>query len=445
MSIRRTLLVSLLTGLMVCTAIITFVAYFNTAHEMHELFNDNIRQIATVIKEQAFAKGSAPENPNEADIFEPEESSFIQIWDTHDVLLRSSPQEIDLPLQSREGFSTPTIHGQKWNVYTLRADSEGFVQVAQPRKMVATMVGESAMNTLLPFTILFVVLGAGAWLIVGRSLSPLSHLSRHIASQDVDQLRPLSSSAVPSEVRPIIKAINGLLERLDKTIAAQRQFMADAAHELRTPLTAVKLQAELLSRAQSPAERDEGMRNLSEGVDRSINMASQLLSASRCAAVRTAPDFRTIHLHEVVRSCLATFVSIASTKNIDITFEPCDECAIRGDEEGIRALVSNLVDNAIRYTPTGGGVNVSLCKQDGRAVLKVTDTGPGIAEAEKNKIFRRFYRVPGTSSSGAGLGLSIVKDVAENHGAAVVVTDGPQNRGTMFRIVFRFQSASMTA
>jgi signal transduction histidine kinase len=168
-------------------------------------------------------------------------------------------------------------------------------------------------------------------------------------------------------------------------------------------------------------------------------MASQLLSASRAGAIKSTPDFQTISLHHVVRSCIATFVPIASVKNVEITFEPCDKCTISGDEEGIRALMNNLMDNAVRHTPPGGKVNISLCKQDGKAVLKVTDTGSGIAEAEKNKIFQRFYRVPGTSLSGAGLGLSIVKDVANNHGAVVTVANGPHNVGTTFCIVFRFQ------
>jgi signal transduction histidine kinase len=169
-------------------------------------------------------------------------------------------------------------------------------------------------------------------------------------------------------------------------------------------------------------------------------MASQLLSASRAGAVKSSPDFQTINLYQVIRSCIATFVSIASVKNVEITFEPRDKCTINGDEEGIRALINNLIDNAVRHTPSGGKVNVSLRKQDGKAILKVTDTGPGIAEAEKNKIFQRFYRVPGTSSSGAGLGLSIVRDVANNHGAVVTVANGPYNIGSTFSIVFRSQS-----
>jgi len=440
MSIRRTLLVSLLTGLLTCAVIITFTAYFNTAHEMHELFSDGMKRMAIVIRDQVFVKKDGQISAKDVNFDELEESSLIQIWDGQGKLQHSSPQKIELPLQPKDGFSTFTIHGQKWNIYTLKAGNDGFVQIAQPRRLVATMIGESATRTLIPIAILFIVLGFGAWIIVGRSVSPLSDLSRLIANRNVDQLRPLSIPDVPNEVQPIVLALNELLKKLDQAMVLQRQFTADAAHELRTPLTAVKLQVELLSRAQSASDRDDAIEKLSEGINRSINMASQLLSASRAGAVKSTPDFQPINLYKILLSSIMNFVPIASTKNIKLIFEPCDECTINGDEDGMRTLINNLLDNAVRHTPADGQVTVSLYKQDGKGVLKVTDTGPGVADAEKNKIFQRFYRVPGTSMSGAGLGLAIVKDVANNHGAIVTVANGPRNIGTTFSVVFRYQS-----
>jgi len=445
MSIHRTLLFSLLAGLLACAIVITVVAYLNSAHEMHELFGDSMKRTAAVIKDQIFAKSGSQQDANNLGSDEVEESSVIQIWNGQGKLLHSSPQDVELPLQPNEGFGSVTIKGQKWKTYTAKAGNDGFVQVAQPRRIVTTMIEESAARTLIPFAILFALLGLGAWLIVGRSLAPLSHLSRLIASRDIDQLKPISTLKVPNEIQPIVRALNELLTRLDEAMELQRQFTADAAHELRTPLAAVKIQADLLNRAQSPADRNDAIKKLSEGIERSINMASQLLSASLASTVKSTLDFKTLSLDLIVESCISTFAPIAAQKHANITFAPRERCTISADEEGIRVLVNNLLDNAIRHTPGGGNINVSLCMQDKKPVLKIADTGPGIAEAEKSKIFQRFYRVPGTSFSGAGLGLAIVKDIANNHGAVVTVTNGPGNRGAMFSIIFRPQFADLAA
>jgi len=445
MSIRRTLLASLLAGLLLCAIVITLVTYFNTAHEMHELLGDSMKRMATVIKEQVFVKNNAQQDTTNLAPDELEESSVIQIWDGKGKLLHSSPQEIELPLQPNEGFGTATIHGQKWKIYTVKADNDGFVQIAQPRRIVATMISENATRTLIPFAILFALLGIGAWLVVGKSLAPLSHLSKLIASREIDKLKPLSTSEVPNEVQPIVRALNELLKKLDQAMTLQRQFTADAAHELRTPLAAIKIQADLLSRAQFPAERSEAMKRLAEGIERSINLAAQLLNASRSAAAEMIPDFRTICLDEIIRSCIETYVPIARAKNIHLVLERCDECTIEGDEEGIRMLINNLIDNAIRYTPIKGRVRIGLFKHEDKVVLKVEDTGNGIPQDQRTKIFQRFYRIPGTPSLGAGLGLSIVKDIANNHNATVLVTDGSAKAGTMFRVIFPSHPSDIAA
>lgn len=445
MSIRRTLLVSLVGGLLAGAIIIPFASYFNAAEEMRELFSDSMKRMAIVVKEQVFAKSDIQKDVDSLASDEPEESSVIQIWDDKGRLLHSLPQEIALPLQPQEGFGKATLQGQTWSTFTLKAGNDGFIQVAQPRHIIGTMIEESAIRTLIPLIVLFILLGLGAWFVINKSLLSLSHLSRLIASQNIDQLSPLSVSEVPDEVQPIVKAINRLLERLDQAMALQRQFTADAAHELRTPLTAIKIQAELLDRTQSPVERKEAMKKLSEGIERGINMATQLLSASRAAIVKPTFDFQVIRLDHIVKSCVTSFVPVASLKEVKITFDPCDKCNISADEEGIRILVNNLLDNAVRHTKPGGTVNISLCIQDRKPVLKIADAGPGIIETEKNKIFQRFYRVPGTSSSGAGLGLSIVKDIASNHQAVVTVGNGPNNIGTTFCVVFRPQPAKLAA
>ncbi|HEU0118148.1 MAG TPA: ATP-binding protein, partial [Alphaproteobacteria bacterium] len=322
-------------------------------------------------------------------------------------------------------------------------EDSGFVQIAQPKEIVSTMVGESAAHTLAPLILLFIMLAIVTWLAVGRSLSPLTTLSETIAGWDAEKMQPLSIAAVPQEIRPVVVALNDLLLKLEKAISLQRQFTADAAHELRTPLTAIKLQLDNLTRAQSDNDRRTAIDKLSEGIDRSIHLASQLLMASRSVAVQMTPDLQPIRFNELIRSSLATFVVLASNKNIELSFESAAECQIYGDEESLRVLVNNLIDNAVRYTPAQGIVTVRLSKEVGQPVLEVIDSGPGIPKGEREKIFQRFYRIPGTPSTGSGLGLSIVKAVTENHGASLTVTSGPFQMGTTFRIVFNRYAANV--
>lgn len=439
-SIRRNLLLSLLTAVLAIAAIMLAFTYFNTTSELHDLFTDNLRRIAVVIKGQAFSPTSSQEIPADMDTGELEESYVIQIWDGVGHLTRSSRPDLALPLMKHEGLNQIEQNKETWEVYNLKANN-GYVQIAQPQEIVSTMVGESAARAILPFVLCFLVLIVGGWIVVGRSLSPLNQISKSIQSWDADNMQPLKITDVPVEIQPLVSALNSMLLKLDKAMDMQRQFTADSAHELRTPLTAIKLQLDNLLRACSEQERKEAAQRLSEGIDRSIHLATQLLIASRSMAVKTAPDFKNVRLNELVQALMASFAVLASSKKIDIAFDSEAECRIRGDEEGLRVLVSNLLDNAIRYTPQNGKIIVRLGKEQGHPVLEVSDDGPGIPKNERDKVFQRFYRIPGTASTGSGLGLSIVKSVADNHNAAVSVSNGPFQRGTTIRIVFSAPAA----
>ncbi len=443
-SIRRNLLLSLLIAVLVIAAIMVSFAYFSTTNELHGLFTDNLRRMALVIKGQAFTPVIAPTDPADMDTGELEESYVIQIWDGKGVLLRSSRPDLALPLQKHEGLSRIEQNGQVWEVYHLKADNSGYVQIAQPQEIVATMIGESAARALAPFALCFVVLIVGGWIVVGRSMSPLNQLSETIGSWEADRMQMLKIADAPVEIQPIVGALNTMLIKLDKAMDMQRQFTADSAHELRTPLTAIKLQLDNLVRADNEMERGKAIQRLSEGIDRCIHLASQLLVASRAMAVKTAPDFQSLRLNELVRSSMATFVVLASNKNIDISFESTSECHVLGDEDGLRVLINNLLDNAIRYTPEEGTVVVRVFLETNKAVLEVSDNGAGIPKNEQEKIFQRFYRIPVTTSVGSGLGLSIVKTVAENHGATLSVMNGLSGHGTTFRISFEAVQSNNT-
>ncbi|MDE1900586.1 MAG: hypothetical protein KGI37_02940 [Alphaproteobacteria bacterium] len=434
-SIRHRLLLSLLVGLLISTAIMIGVACIDTTNELQGLFADNLRRMAVVIEEQTFTPTQGRNTVQSADTAELEESYVIQTWDGYGNLLHSSRPSVNLPLQTEKGFSQVNAAHRIWQIYTLKADS-GYVQIAQPQEIVATMIGESALRALFPLILLFVLMVIGGWVAVGRSLTPLNTLSRTISEWDANNMQPLRISDAPSEIQPVVSALNNMLLKLDKAMSMQQQFTADSAHELRTPLTAIKLQLENLIRAPSEQDRQYAVGKLSEGIDRCIHLASQLLIASRSMAVKAEPEFHKVRLAEIVRSSISSFVIVASEKAIEISFENETPGDMRGDEEGLRVLVNNLIDNALRYTPEGGQVAVRLYSETGKTILEVGDDGPGIPKNERDRIFQRFYRIPGTTATGSGLGLSIVKNVADNHNAAVSIDGGLRQLGATIRITF---------
>jgi two-component system OmpR family sensor kinase len=213
--------------------------------------------------------------------------------------------------------------------------------------------------------------------------------------------------------------------------------MADAAHELRTPLTALHLQMGMLARAGNEAERADAMEKLSAGVQRAIRLVEQMLSLARQEPRVESPRVR-VFLDDIGREIVAELVPLADAKSIDLGVSSSQPILVRGDPDALRTLVRNLVDNAVRYTPPGGRVDVSVerCDESGRADLRVIDNGPGIPPQQRGRVFDRFYRRPGMSPPGSGLGMAIVKAIADTHGATVALDSGAAGRGLMVAVSF---------
>jgi two-component system OmpR family sensor kinase len=260
----------------------------------------------------------------------------------------------------------------------------------------------------------------------------------------VDALDPLPDERLPDEVRPLVGALNDLLTRLAAALEHERAFMADAAHELRTPLTALHLQMEMLVRAGSEAERAAAMQTLSAGVQRTIRLVEQLLALAR-QQPRAEPARVRAALDDLAREVVAELVPLADAKSIDLGISSSQPAFVHGDPDALRTLLRNLVDNAVRYTPSGGRVDVSVehseqpdqaGTSERRAEFRVVDNGPGIPPQERTRVFDRFYRRPGTSPPGSGLGMAIVKAIADTLGAVVTLDSGPDGRGLAVSVSF---------
>jgi two-component system sensor histidine kinase TctE len=273
------------------------------------------------------------------------------------------------------------------------------------------------------------------WLGIGQGLRPLDRLRDEIAARSPRDLRPVPEQDKPQEVRALVGALNRLLSRLNAAIESQQRFIANAAHQLRTPLAGLKTHAELARRQPSTLELRSLLDMIAGETQRTSHLVNQLLTLARAEPGEAASGDQPVNLHETISRDLRDWVQRAVGKNIDLGFE-LDDAWILGEPLLLRELAANLLDNALAYTQAGGSVTVRTGARDGESVLEVEDNGPGIPEAEREKVFERFYRIPATGGEGCGLGLSIVSEIAERHGGTVELSRPPGGRGTLIRAVF---------
>ncbi|TFV88683.1 two-component sensor histidine kinase, partial [Oxalobacteraceae bacterium OM1] len=252
-----------------------------------------------------------------------------------------------------------------------------------------------------------------------QGLSPVRRVAREVEARDAAALAPISDADLPEEITPLTHALNKLLKRLGHALGAQRAFIADAAHELRTPLTALKLQIQLAKRAGSEEERKMAFAELEQGFDRAMHMVQQLLTLARQEPGASPQKRENVDLAALAQQVAGTLASVAHDKRIDLGVSRADPVTLEGDPDALRVMLENVVENAMRYTPEGGAVDVAVKTVNGGALVQVADNGPGIPAGELERVFDRFYRVPGTAVQGSGLGLSIVREIADAHGAEV--------------------------
>jgi len=447
-SLRAKLLVLLLAIISVAWMATAVLIYFDAHHEIDELFDAQLAQSAQVLLAQAKHDlkdaregddGIATEIASAGHKYE--RKIAFQIWDEHGrLLLRSASAPVE-PLATREsGFAEAVIDGKLWRVYAQR-DNEGEirVQVGERHSVRNELAASVAKRLLLPLGIALPVLGLLIWFAVGKGLSPLRRIGSEVAQRDPANLAPLEELTAPAEITPLLHALNALLGRLDLALESERRFTADAAHELRTPLAALKIQAQVARRAENEAQRGAALDNLILGVDRATHLIGQLLTLARLEPTGSSAALMAgCDVAAIARQTLADLAPAALDKEIELGLSSPDSAMIMGNADMLGILLRNLVDNAIRYTPRHGRVSVSLMVEQGRVRLEVEDSGPGIPEAERQRVFDRFYRILGNEAAGSGLGLSIVRRIADVHAASLSLAAGEQ--GTGLRVSVGFSS-----
>jgi two-component system sensor histidine kinase TctE len=349
------------------------------------------------------------------------------------------------PFSERVNYYDEHYQGRPVRIVTLRlpletgkTESMVMVQVAENRASRNEFARLILFRMVLPQLLLIVFAGLMLWYAVGRGLAPLETLRREVESRSHRDLSALPVEDTPQEVRPLISAMNELLDRLSLALASQQRFIADAAHQLRTPIAGLKTQTELALRQTPAGDAHDTLKQLRNATEQTTHLVNQLLSLAR-AEPPAGRVLATEHvdLETLARGATTEWVPRALERNVDLGFDADSQRVhVEGDAFLLREMLNNLLDNAIRYTQPGGQVTVRVSAEARHPVLTIEDDGPGIPENERGRVFERFYRVLGTGVEGCGLGLAIVREIAQSHGAEVKLTPAQSGTGTIAQVIF---------
>ena len=434
-SIRSHLIAALIGAMVVAVCAGGWATYLTARSEADGLFDYQLQQIALSVRDQAFQGQAEALATNETLDY------VIRVWNPSGLTVYSSRRHQSLPEITQLGYSTASSEEGEWRVFALQHHGMT-IAVAQPMRVRDQLAAASAWQTVKPYLVLLPVLGILLWLLVSRGLKPLGDFAALIKDRRADSLEPLDTADLAEEIEPLAQSLNELLGRLKVALAAQRAFVADAAHELRTPLTALQLQVQLIERADSDSTRLAALNELKQALQRTAHTMHQMLTLARQEPGAVDDRHDTVVLAQLAEDVVIEHERLAESRQIDLGISRSDpKTLVTGDAEALRILLSNLVSNAVRYTPQGGRVDVSCGIDEDGPFLEVTDNGPGIAPDERTRVFDRFYRTERTSNEvpGSGLGLSIVRAIAERHRAKVVL-DSSADGG--LRCLVRFPAAS---
>ncbi|WP_321889189.1 ATP-binding protein [Paraburkholderia bannensis] len=431
-SIKRRLLGWLICGFAVGSAVAGFGIFHTARNEASELFDYELRAVALSLPSSLHAgHGSDPHEPDMQGIAD--DRILIEIWDRNGTAIYHSSQAEPLP-RNPEGFHTFEHEESHWRTFGVQ-QPDRFVQVAQPISVREALALRLALHTVWPLALFVPVAIVLVLLVVARGLAPVGALSALLAARSHNALGPLKlDGSVPIELRPLVEALNDLLARLNTASQAQRTFIADAAHELRSPLAALKLQLQAAFRDGTLNGEPHTTERIETRLNRLIRLVQQLLTLAREDAQAELP-IAALSLRRLGEQAIGDLSLLAEEKNIDLGLElrppvaEGDACNVAADAHGLATLLNNLLDNAIRYTPPGGKIDLVLTRSNGHVGFDVVDNGPGIPEEHLERVLDRFYRANHVPGTGSGLGLSIAMRIAQRHGLTLVLRNNPGGKG----------------
>ncbi|HEY8568499.1 ATP-binding protein [Microbulbifer sp.] len=425
-SIRIFLLIALLSTITLVNFIAALHGYRASMQEAERLFD---RQIAAT----ALLLAAIPIDQTAPQVIEENDLQAFQVWSADGQLLMRSDNAPATPIgDAQEGFSEQNFSGFRWRVYSRPSANGRSIRVAERVDLRFRLADEVVLQSVMPILIGLPVAGLLIWLVIGHGLASLKKLADELRHKRAEDLAPLTLAAPPEELLPLVRSTNALLERLQASFDRERRFSADAAHELRTPIAAIQVHADNLARQlQNSAVATPGsLQQLQDSIARMAHLVEQMLNLFRMTPEHYPARFESIDLHRLARDVIAELYPAFARREQEIELLG-NTAYIDGDQFALVLLLQNLLNNACKYTPQGGRIAVDVQRQGDAVVLQVQDSGPGIPQEERERVFERFYRVGGDRHEsrvpGCGLGLSIVHHIAELHHAQVVL--GPSSLG----------------
>nr|AMK59288.1 periplasmic sensor signal transduction histidine kinase (Tn6048) [uncultured bacterium UPO50] len=420
-------------------------SFFSAFDEANELQDDVLLQVAVLFDRHRLTLPQANDSGREVN-GDAESHVFVQLFSTptSSVPIRDADQALALPPNLGNGMQTASVGNTTYRVLVKTLSTGQRLAVAQETAFRDEIARDGALRTLMPFLILIPVLLLVVATLIRKIFKPVANLAGEIDQRGEQALHPIVPGPLPAEIQPFVGAINRLLARIAQSMDTQRRFVADAAHELRSPLTALSLQAERLADAEMSATAHERLHMLRQGVARGRALLDQLLMLAQAQASTVLPG-TPVSVQQIFRRVLEDLMPLAEVKRIDIGVASDSDAQVFASEIDLISLIKNLVDNAIRYTPVGGRVDLSVLASNGVATLVVEDNGPGIPESERTRVFDPFYRILGSDAMGSGLGLSIVQIIAARVGAKISLGFANDASRSGLRVVVTFPLAAIEA
>ncbi|WP_092274368.1 MULTISPECIES: ATP-binding protein [unclassified Duganella] len=437
-SLRGRLLWFLLAAITMAAMAQAMIAYRSALNDADQIFDYHMQQMAMSLRSSATLTNKAADTAADPE----NDDLVVQVWTPDGAQVFRSLSRAALPQRAVLGFSNVKVNKTTYRVFSVQTSNQT-VQVAQDMAVRQRMAGTLALRTVGPIAVMAPVLMLVVWWVVSGSLAPVSRVKRQVAARQADDLSPVSENDLPDEVLPLVQELNLLFVRVRTAFEAQQHFVADAAHELRTPLAALKLQVLSLERAPDEAARKVAVSRVTAGIERATRLVEQLLVLARQEGGIEEIKLEPVQLGELVKRVLGDMNGLAQARQIDLGLHHADEVVVAGQQDALIILLRNLVDNAIKYTPAGGTVDVTLRRSVAatknakpRVLLSVEDSGPGIPPEERERVFSRFYRVPGSPAGGSGLGMAIVQSIAERHGGVLTLAQSERLGGLQVNVDF---------
>lgn len=440
-SLRRAFFRIVSVPLIICSLLIwsAGMAYIYT--EVDEVYDATLAQYAREIdhltRKGVFgASGEVAEDFSARPQHKYERKIMFRIFQDGKLVARSSFTDGLDDAVMAPGYYDRTIEGKRWRIFVLAANESGrIVEVGNRYGIRYEMIRQLILCLLVPAILFLVAAMYLVWWGAARSLKQLVALSGQVDARDVDDMTPIVDTTIPQEVQPLLSALNRLFARVSDGFRREKEFTDNAAHELRTPLAAIKTQAQVIEKSETfTKEGKAGFGNLLDAIDRASNMVDSLLAFSRVQADKA--EHLPVDLSALVRREADELLRFTSWQGRRVAMDIAPGAVVSGSAQGLSILVRNIIVNALKFTPDNGEVKAAVLKEPRGTVLRVTDTGPGIPDAMKDKVFDRFFKGQKSLSSGSGLGLAIAKSIAEIHGAEITLSDNRPS-GLVFEVLFR--------